>query len=99
MRRLTAILALLSLGLIAPPGLAQSLHISEMARIKGQGISVLQGLWLFVCLNGTFYSGNALAVPRPLSEVLRRICYPIPPLSALSHSPSLSLFMFPFPFP
>ncbi len=93
MRRLTAILALLSLGLIAPPGLAQSLHISEMARIKGQGISVLQGLGLVVGLNGTGDSGKELAVARPIAEVLRRNGNPIPDLSELAKSRSVALVM------
>ncbi len=93
MRRLTITLSLLTLALLAGPGLAQTLRITEMARIKGQGVSVLQGLGLVMGLNGTGDSGKELAVARPIAEVLRRNGNPIPDLAELAKSRSVALVM------
>ena len=93
MRRLATPVILLILALLARPGLAQTARISELARIKGQGVSTLQGLGLVMGLNGTGDSGKELAVARPIAEVLRRNGNPIPDLAELAKARSVALVM------
>lgn len=66
-RALAVILALAC----AASALAGGTSIQELARIKGQGESVIRGLGLVMGLPGTGDSGKELAMARPLSEVLR----------------------------
>lgn len=93
MRRLMAALSLLALALHAAPASAQTARISELARMKGQGVSMLQGLGLVMGLNGTGDSGKELAVARPIAEVLRRNGNPIPDLEELAKGRSVALVM------
>ena len=44
--------------------------VKELARIEGQGESILRGVGLVVGLNGTGDSGKELAVARPLAKLL-----------------------------
>lgn len=70
MLRVALIIILLGLG-AAEASAAKSLR--EIARLRGQGASTIQGLGLVVGLNGTGDSQSELAVARPLAEVLRRM--------------------------
>lgn len=46
--------------------------VKELARIEGQGESILRGVGLVVGLNGTGDSGKELAVARPLAKLLEQ---------------------------
>lgn len=72
MRRLVPYMLLLAITLSASPALA-SKTLREIARVRGQGASSVQGLGLVIGLNGTGDSQSELAVARPLAEVLRRM--------------------------
>lgn len=49
---------------------ARAVTVKELARLKGQGESVIQGIGLVVGLSGTGDSGKELAMARPLMQVL-----------------------------
>lgn len=66
------ILAILSLCLLATDA-AASRTLREIARLRGQGASTVQGLGLVVGLNNTGDSPAELAVARPLAEALRKM--------------------------
>lgn len=67
-----ALIAVLVLCLsVAEASAAKTLR--EIARLRGQGASTIQGLGLVVGLQGTGDSQAELAVARPLAEVLRRM--------------------------
>lgn len=51
--------------------------LREIARVRGQGASTVQGLGLVVGLQGTGDSLSELAVARPLAEVYRRMGNPV----------------------
>lgn len=70
MRR--ALFVILALALLAPQAHATR-TLREIARVRGQGASTLQGLGLVVGLSGTGDSLSELAVARPLAEVYRRM--------------------------
>lgn len=67
-------------------------NLLEIARIKGQGASVVQGLSLVVGLNGTGDSGSELVMARPLAEALKRLGNPVT-VDDLSSSKSVALVM------
>lgn len=92
MRRLRTLIPAALALLAAPTALAQN-RVAEIAHIKGQGASVIQGLGLVMGLNGTGDSGKELAVARPLAEVLRRNGNPIPDIDELAKSRSVALVM------
>jgi flagellar P-ring protein precursor FlgI len=73
MLRTLALLLFLSLAAAA----RASTTIAEIARIQGQGESVLQGLGLVMGLNGTGDSGKDLAMARPLAEMLKNTGNPV----------------------
>lgn len=68
----SVILTILVLCLVAADA-AASRTLREVARLRGQGASTVQGLGLVVGLNGTGDSQSELALARPLAEVLRRM--------------------------
>ncbi|MEZ6244185.1 MAG: flagellar basal body P-ring protein FlgI [Phycisphaerales bacterium] len=92
MRRLRTLIPAALALLLAPSALAQN-KVAEIAHIKGQGASVLQGLGLVMGLNGTGDSGKELVMARPLAEVLRRNGAPIPDIEELAKSRSVALVM------
>lgn len=92
MRRLCRLVPLV-LALACVDAAPAQTHVSDIARIKGQGVSVLQGLGLVMGLNGTGDSGKELAIARPLAEVLRRNGNPIPDLEELAKARSVALVM------
>lgn len=65
MERLLAVALGLMLGMPA-----WGVTVKELARIKGQGESVIQGIGLVVGLSGTGDSGKELAMARPLMQLL-----------------------------
>lgn len=67
-----ALVAILLLCLTAHEA-AASRTLREVARLRGQGASTVQGLGLVVGLNGTGDSTAELAVARPLAEALRKM--------------------------
>lgn len=70
-----AILLILIGSLTPPVDAGRSLR--EIARVRGQGASTVQGLGLVVGLQGTGDSLAELAVARPLAEVYKRMGNPI----------------------
>ncbi len=89
MRRLLCVAILIAL--FAPPALAGR-TLREIARVKGQGASTVQGLGLVVGLQGTGDSLAELAVARPLAEVYRRMGNPIS-IDELGAGKSVALVM------
>ncbi len=71
-----ALVAILLLCLTAHEA-AASRTLREVARLRGQGASTVQGLGLVVGLPGTGDSTAELAVARPLAEALRKLGNPI----------------------
>lgn len=67
--------------------------VRDACRIKGQGVSELQGLGLVVGLNGTGDSGKDVVVAQPLAQLLANNGLPVPDLSALKGSRSVALVM------
>lgn len=65
--------------------------VGEIARIEGQGETVLWGVGLVMGLPGTGDSGKELAMARPLAEVLRNSGIPIAEFSELKNSTSVAL--------
>lgn len=84
---------LLMAAVFALPGGACASTVNDIARIKGQGRSVLQGIGLVVGLSGTGDSGKELALARPLAEVLRHNGNPIPDLRELEKTKSVAMVM------
>lgn len=70
---------------------ASGTSIQELARIKGQGESVIRGLGLVMGLPGTGDSGKELAMARPLSEVLRNNGDAVGTLKELGSTKSVAL--------
>lgn len=66
--------------------------LREIARIKGQGASVVQGLGLVVGLNGTGDAGSELVMARPLAETLKNLGNPVS-VEDLGSSKSVALVM------
>lgn len=89
-RRLVPSVLALLIAMPARPALA-STTVGEIARIQGQGESVLWGVGLVMGLPGTGDSGKELAVARPLAEVLRNSGIPVAQLSELKNSTSVAL--------
>lgn len=84
-------------AVLAPPALpqhapsARATTVGEIARIQGQGESVIAGIGLVVGLPGTGDSGKDLVIARPLAEVLKNSGVPIPELSDLRNAKSAAL--------
>ncbi len=74
-----------------PPAASAATTVGEVARIEGQGESVLWGVGLVMGLPGTGDSGKELAVARPLAEVLRNSGIPVAELEELKNTTSVAL--------
>ncbi|GMV24024.1 MAG: flagellar P-ring protein [Phycisphaerae bacterium] len=74
---------------LIPP--AHATTIKEIARIKGEGESVLRGTGLVVGLPGTGDSGKEPALARPLSEYLKNSGNTIAKLEELAATKSVAL--------
>lgn len=68
---------LLAAVMIFWTGAADAATVADIARIQGQGESVIQGLGLVMGLNGTGDSGKDLAMARPLAEMLKNTGNPV----------------------
>lgn len=66
--------------------------LREIARVKGQGASVVQGLGLVVGLDGTGDSASELVMARPLAETLKNLGNPVP-VDDLGKGKSVALVM------
>lgn len=73
------------------PLTARATDVQTLARIKGQGESVLRGVGLVVGLPGTGDSGKELAMSRPLSELLKNNGMPVATLRELAASRAVAL--------
>jgi len=74
-------------------GLAHATTVKDVARIEGEGHSVVQGLGLVTGLPGTGDSAKDLVVARPLAEVLRNLGNPIPDFAELGNSNKVALVL------
>lgn len=93
-RVITLALCALIAALAAPrPAEAQSITIKDLARLKGEGESVLRGVGLVMGLPGTGDSGKELVSARPLAQVLQNAGVPVPDLRELQKSKSVALVM------
>jgi flagellar P-ring protein precursor FlgI len=72
---------------------AQGISVKDLARIRGEGESVLQGVGLVMGLPGTGDSGKELVAARPLAQVLQNAGVPVPDLKELEKSKSVALVM------
>jgi len=66
--------------------------LRDIARVKGQGASVVQGLGLVIGLKGTGDSGSELVMARPLAVALEKYGNPVS-IDDLSSSKSVALVM------
>ncbi len=78
-------------ALLSAWGARGTTTVGEVARIEGQGESVLWGVGLVMGLPGTGDSGKELAVARPLAEVLRNSGIPVAEISELKNTTSVAL--------
>lgn len=90
-RAACALLAVLAIGV--PCANAQTITVKDLARIRGQGESVLRGVGLVMGLPGTGDSGKELVSARPLAQVLQNAGVPVPDLKELEKSRSVALVM------
>ncbi len=67
--------------------------VREIARIKGQGESILHGIALVGGLSGTGDSGKDLVLARPLAQTLANLGNQIPNFEELRNSKSMALVM------
>lgn len=72
---------------------ARATTVNDLARIRGQGESKLQGLGLVLGLQGTGDSGKELVVARPLAKVLENNGNAISSFKELASSKSAALVM------
>lgn len=84
---------LLVLSLLILPMHASATTVREIARLRGQGESILHGIGLVGGLNGTGDSGKDLIVARPLAQMLSGLGNPIPNFEELKNSKSVALVM------
>lgn len=92
--RATAALCSIVLALLCilcPPAHAAS--VKEIARLEGQGKSVLRGFGLVIGLPGTGDSAEDLVVARPLAKLLENEGNPIANFEELAASRSVALVM------
>lgn len=90
-RRLLTLLVAVSIAALATRSHATT--VRELARMRGQGESIIHGIGLVGGLNGTGDSGKDLIVARPLAQVLQRMGNPIPDFEELRNSKSVALVM------
>lgn len=72
---------------------ARGTTVREIARLRGQGESILHGIGLVGGLRGTGDAGKDLVVARPLAQMLEGLGNPIPNLEDLKNSKSVALVM------
>lgn len=84
---------LLVLALLISPIRAHATTVREIARLRGQGESILHGIGLVGGLNGTGDSGKDLIVARPLAQMLAGLGNPVPDFEELKNSKSVALVM------
>lgn len=65
--------------------------VAEIARLRGQGRSTLQGIGLVVGLSGTGDNAKDLVVARPLAEVLKKNGVPVADFNELAKGKSVAL--------
>ncbi len=87
-----AVLCAILLLTLAAAEAAASRTLREVARLRGQGASTVQGLGLVVGLNGTGDSQDEMVLARPLAEVFRRMGNPIA-VEELSKNRSIALVL------
>ncbi len=90
-RRIVSIVFTAALALACVPAHAGK-TLREIARVKGQGASVVQGLGLVVGLNGSGDSPSELVMARPLAETLKNLGNPVS-VDDLSSGKSVALVM------
>jgi flagellar P-ring protein precursor FlgI len=88
MKRVLFILAVL---FACPRADAGGTTVAEVARLEGQGESVLWGVGLVTGLPGTGDSGKDLAVARPLAETLRNAGIPVSSPEELKNAKTVAL--------
>ncbi len=79
------------LGALCP--IADAASVKEIARLEGQGKSVLRGFGLVIGLPGTGDSAEDLIVARPLAKLLENEGNPIANFDELANSRSVALVM------
>ncbi|GAB4383756.1 MAG: flagellar basal body P-ring protein FlgI [Phycisphaerales bacterium] len=84
---------ILVLCLLSLPMHASATTVREIARLRGQGESILHGIGLVGGLNGTGDSGKDLIVARPLAQMLSGLGNPVPNFEELKNSKSVALVM------
>lgn len=90
-RRIVILIITLALGVLTHEAQAGK-TLREIARVKGQGASVVQGLGLVVGLDGTGDSASELVMARPLAETLKNLGNPVP-VEDLGSGKSVALVM------
>lgn len=90
-RIVNIVFVLLALGVLSFEAHAGK-TLREIARVKGQGASVVQGLGLVVGLDGTGDSASELVMARPLAETLKNLGNPVP-VDDLGKGKSVALVM------
>ena len=85
------VIGILALGICSLEAQA-SKTLLEIARAKGEGASVIQGIGLVVGLSGTGDSSDELVMARPLVETLKKYGNPVA-VNELSKSKSIALVM------
>lgn len=88
-----ALCALVAAALPLGRAHSQSITVKDLARVKGEGESVLRGVGLIMGLPGTGDSGKELVSARPLAQVLQSAGVPVPDLRDLQKSKSVALVM------
>jgi len=83
--------ALAAIALLAQGPTAPAETVGDVARIKGQDASVVQGMGLVIGLAGTGDSGKDLALARPLAELLRNNGNPIAEYKELERTKSAAV--------
>ena len=92
-RRIFLSLMLITAAALSAPTAHGARSLREVARLKGQDASKLQGLGLVVGLNGTGDPGSELVMARPLMQVLAAMGNPLPSLADLENTRSVALVM------
>ncbi len=91
MRRLVVLALALGLLILTPH--VRAATVRDACRIKGQGVSVIQGLGIVTGLRGTGDSGKDVALALPLAEVMKNNGLAVPDLESLRNAKSVALVM------
>jgi len=71
--------------------LRHTVSVQDIARIEGQGTTVLRGIGLVTGLRGTGDSGSEEVLARPLAEYYRQNGMPLPDIKVLSKAKSVAI--------